>query len=576
MDKGENARQEDNKRFLDFSKGNGLNADNKEYYFFDVSYYKKIAFITTILNLIVSLIIYMLFDFSNNQFQFIQENLDLSFYDIYLGVDGLSIYFVVRPLIKLLNINIILLLIFKYKPILLRIITELTLCKPINLLEIEMMIGMEHVNKVLNKIKYKFYFWGKVIYIHALIIMLLQSYILTSKILDTKTHSFARPALFTLQQKMRLYPNFTKSGILLQSSVKYSTTSRASKDLSNISPKFYENADTQKLEILMENQNKSGIYQWVNKSGVALLRNNSIRSYSTSTAIPFGWITGFVDGEGSFVVSIRKSLGSRLGLSVEPKFSIGLHQKDRGVLEQIKDYLGVGHIYNQGFNGVQFHVKSVKELEVVIMHFDKYPLISQKYTDSQLWREVVMMMLKKEHLTLEGLKKIVALKASLNLGLLDELKEVFPNIVPVKRAIVDQKIRDSNWVASFTSAEGCFFVNIIRSPIRRTGFQIKLNFTISQHVRDEQLIRSLVEYFDCGKIYLGKEAVWFVVTKYSDISDKIIPFFQEHKILGVKSKDFEDFCNVADIMKDQSHLNPKGLEQIKKIKEGMNKGRNGC
>jgi NADH-ubiquinone oxidoreductase chain 4 len=36
----------------------------------------------------------MLFDFSNNQFQFIQENLDLSFYDIYLGVDGLSIYFV--------------------------------------------------------------------------------------------------------------------------------------------------------------------------------------------------------------------------------------------------------------------------------------------------------------------------------------------------------------------------------------------------------------------------------------------------------------------------------------------------
>src|SRR5690242_18105492 len=79
---------------LSFSNGDVLNADNKESSFFDVSYYKKIAFITTILNLIVSLIIYMLFDFSNNQFQFIQENLDLSFYDIYLGVDGLSIYFV--------------------------------------------------------------------------------------------------------------------------------------------------------------------------------------------------------------------------------------------------------------------------------------------------------------------------------------------------------------------------------------------------------------------------------------------------------------------------------------------------
>ena len=92
MEKGENARQQ--KPYLNFSEGDVLNTDNKESSFFDVSYYKKIAFITTILNVIVSLIIYMLFDFSNNQFQFIQANLDLSFYDIYLGVDGVSIYFV--------------------------------------------------------------------------------------------------------------------------------------------------------------------------------------------------------------------------------------------------------------------------------------------------------------------------------------------------------------------------------------------------------------------------------------------------------------------------------------------------
>lgn len=70
------------------TKENIASLDNK------VNSYKKIALITTILNLIVSLVIYMLFDFSNNQFQFVQENLDLSFYDIYLGVDGLSIYFV--------------------------------------------------------------------------------------------------------------------------------------------------------------------------------------------------------------------------------------------------------------------------------------------------------------------------------------------------------------------------------------------------------------------------------------------------------------------------------------------------
>jgi NADH-ubiquinone oxidoreductase chain 4 len=81
-------------KYLYYSEGDVFNINNKEDSYFDVSYYKKIAFITTILNVIVSLIIYILFDFSNNQFQFIQENLDLSFYDIYLGVDGVSIYFV--------------------------------------------------------------------------------------------------------------------------------------------------------------------------------------------------------------------------------------------------------------------------------------------------------------------------------------------------------------------------------------------------------------------------------------------------------------------------------------------------
>jgi NADH-ubiquinone oxidoreductase chain 4 len=73
-------------------------------------YYKNIAFITSIINLIVSLVIYILFDFSNNQFQFVQEHYDLSFFDVYLGIDGISIYFVllttiIMPIAILSNWN---------------------------------------------------------------------------------------------------------------------------------------------------------------------------------------------------------------------------------------------------------------------------------------------------------------------------------------------------------------------------------------------------------------------------------------------------------------------------------------
>ncbi len=59
-----------------------------------VAYYKNVALVVSILNLVISLIIYILFDYSNNQFQFVQEQYNLSFFNIYLGVDGISIYFV--------------------------------------------------------------------------------------------------------------------------------------------------------------------------------------------------------------------------------------------------------------------------------------------------------------------------------------------------------------------------------------------------------------------------------------------------------------------------------------------------
>jgi len=55
---------------------------------------KYIALTTSLVNLFISLVIFILFDFSTNQFQFVQEYHEISYFQIYLGVDGLSIYFV--------------------------------------------------------------------------------------------------------------------------------------------------------------------------------------------------------------------------------------------------------------------------------------------------------------------------------------------------------------------------------------------------------------------------------------------------------------------------------------------------
>jgi NADH-ubiquinone oxidoreductase chain 4 len=76
----------------------------------NITYYKNIALGASIINLILSLVIYTLFDFNNNQFQFVQEHYNLSFFDIYLGIDGISIYFVllttiIMPIALLSNWN---------------------------------------------------------------------------------------------------------------------------------------------------------------------------------------------------------------------------------------------------------------------------------------------------------------------------------------------------------------------------------------------------------------------------------------------------------------------------------------
>ena len=180
----------------------------------------------------------------------------------------------------------------------------------------------------------------------------------------------------------------------------------------------------------------------------------------------------------------------------------------------------------------------------------------------------------KEHLTVKGLNKIVGLKEKMNLGISPDLKKAFPDRISVIRPVVkDQTIYDPNWFAGFTSAEGSFIVRILKSSKSKYWFNISLKFKLTQHSRDELLMKSLIEYLNCGIVYKYRDAFDYVVTKFTDIETKIVPFFQKYPIQGVKSLDFQDFCKVVELIKEKRHLTKEGLEQISKIKAGMNQGR---
>jgi hypothetical protein len=137
-------------------------------------------------------------------------------------------------------------------------------------------------------------------------------------------------------------------------------------------------------------------------------------------------------------------------------------------------------------------------------------------------------------------------------------------------------------MAGFVSGEGCFYVGVKKSSNYKTGYQVVLEFSVSQHRRDEQLLNpggdaehGFISFFDCGKFNSYSNISWatFRVHKFIDVQSKIIPFFQQYKIVGLKLEDFKDFIRIAEIVKEKGHLNDKGLAEIQKIKVGMNKGR---
>lgn len=284
------------------------------------------------------------------------------------------------------------------------------------------------------------------------------------------------------------------------------------------------------------------------------------------------FITGFIDAEGSVILTVRRQKSNRLGWRVDLQFRIKLQLTDKALLEKIKASLNnIGNVLivkNKEKEQAVFVVYTMKDLAIIVDQLERFPLITQKKADFELFKEAYEIVKNKEHLTLEGLNKIISIKEKMNTEQLsDELKAALPDRPDVQRPIVEnQKVLHPLWFSGFVSGDGCLMVKT-----NRTNFT--LEFTVTQDKRDEQLMNSFSSYFGCGKCYFKGTVINFTVTKFPEIHNKIIPFFKQHPIQGVKAKDFADFSKAAEIIKNKGHLTPEGKKQIIKLKYGMNSKR---
>lgn len=177
-----------------------------------------------------------------------------------------------------------------------------------------------------------------------------------------------------------------------------------------------------------------------NRLGTSTTRNYSTNS--TSSLHP-QFITGFSDAESSFFITFIKSNKSPTGYYIQLCFQIGVHKKDRFLLELIKSYFGIGNILVKDKDQIIYQVTSIKDLAVIICHFNKYPLCTKKRADFELFHMAFKLINLKEHLSTKGFTKILSLKAVLNNGLSSKLETAFSNITPYSRPkILTQPIKD--------------------------------------------------------------------------------------------------------------------------------------
>jgi hypothetical protein len=67
--------------------------------------------------------------------------------------------------------------------------------------------------------------------------------------------------------------------------------------------------------------------------------------------------------------------------------------------------------------------------------------------------------------------------------------------------VTDQEIKNPYWVSGFVTGEGCFHINTLKSRAE-AGSGVNLNFYITQHLRDTELMESLVKYLNfCGVFF---------------------------------------------------------------------------
>lgn len=134
------------------------------------------------------------------------------------------------------------------------------------------------------------------------------------------------------------------------------------------------------------------------------------------------YITGLIEGEGCFCITISKHKTKKLGFDARLMFEVEMIIDDKSLLEKLHKHFDCGRLYILKYERygwrphVKYAVKSHKDIqEKIIPFFKRYELKGKKKKDFDYFCLASEMFKKKEHLTLEGLSKLRDIQSRMNL-----------------------------------------------------------------------------------------------------------------------------------------------------------------
>jgi hypothetical protein len=128
------------------------------------------------------------------------------------------------------------------------------------------------------------------------------------------------------------------------------------------------------------------------------------------------YVSGYVDGEGCFTVSISPRAKLTMGWEVRPSFSVSQNGDRAEVLYAVLGLFGCGSIRpDRSDRTLKWETRRLEDLlERVIPHFERFPLVSGKRLDFERFASVCRLMARGAHRDRAGLTEIVELAHGMN------------------------------------------------------------------------------------------------------------------------------------------------------------------